>query len=140
MSIVHVRLSQQAKDQLSKLKRTTGITNWNILCRWAFCLSLADLTPPSPIRGAAENAIEMDWKVFGGSYQEVYLAALKQRCHMDGLGTSDEVLAAQLRLHLHRGIGRLAADRDIKSISDLIARAVPIGPPSIANASEDSPA
>jgi hypothetical protein len=26
--------------QLIRLKTRTGITQWNILCRWAFCLSL----------------------------------------------------------------------------------------------------
>jgi hypothetical protein len=38
----------------------------------------------------------------------------------DGLGTSDEVLARQFRLHLHRGIGHLATPGAIKSIADLI--------------------
>ena len=137
MSIEHVRLSQQAKDQLSRLKRTTGIGNWNTLCRWAFCLSLADPTTPSPIRGTAETAIEMDWKTFGGTYQEIYLAALRQRCHQDGLGTSDDVIAGQLRLHLHRGIGRLAADRDIRSIADLVAKALPGDRPATPNAQGD---
>jgi DNA sulfur modification protein DndE len=36
MIIKQVRLSQQAKDQLARLKGKTGIKNWNILCRWAF--------------------------------------------------------------------------------------------------------
>ncbi|MGH9941519.1 MAG: DndE family protein [Pyrinomonadaceae bacterium] len=33
MAIEHIRLSQQAKEQLIKLKRTTGIQHWNVLCR-----------------------------------------------------------------------------------------------------------
>ncbi len=40
-----VRISQAAKDQLIKLKRVTKIDQWNILCRWAFCRSLAEPTP-----------------------------------------------------------------------------------------------
>jgi len=47
--------------------------------------------------------------VFGGECHELYLALLKERCAGDGLGTSDEVLGRQFRLHLHRGIGYLAA-------------------------------
>ena len=39
----------QAKEQLIRLKTRTGIPQWNILCRWAFCLSLAEPTPPTPI-------------------------------------------------------------------------------------------
>ena len=39
-----VRVNQQAKDQLIKLKRITGIKQWNVLCRWALCLSLAQFS------------------------------------------------------------------------------------------------
>ena len=38
MSIKQVRLSNQAKEQLIRLKTRTGIQQWNILCRWALCL------------------------------------------------------------------------------------------------------
>jgi DNA sulfur modification protein DndE len=64
----------------------------------------------------------MTWKVFGGSYQDVYSALLKERCQRDGLGTSDDILALQFRLHLHRGISYLAADRRVKSIREFIGR------------------
>ncbi|TAG66806.1 MAG: DUF1832 domain-containing protein, partial [Oscillatoriales cyanobacterium] len=40
-------LSQTAKDQLSKLKRSTKIDRWNVLCRWGFCRSLAEPSIPS---------------------------------------------------------------------------------------------
>src|SRR5215218_9787331 len=120
MAIEHIRLSQQAKEQLIKLKRSTGIQHWNILCRWAFCVSLAEPSIPSPVKIPADSSDEMEWKVFGGAHQELYYALLKQRCHHDGLGTSDEVLTSQFRLHLHRGIGYLAADRQIKNIAGLI--------------------
>ena len=42
MSLKQIRLSSQAKEQLIRLKTRTGIQQWNILCRWAFCLSLAE--------------------------------------------------------------------------------------------------
>jgi len=121
MSIETVRLSQQAKDQLAKLKRYTGIKNWNVLCRWAFCVSLAE---PSPVQEKAivnDGAVEMTWKTFGGKHQEIYLALLKQRCVDDGLELSPKVLASQLKQHLHRGIGYLAANRNVANIEDLLA-------------------
>jgi DNA sulfur modification protein DndE len=62
----------------------------------------------------------MSWQVFGGDAQELYLALLKERCRRDKLGTSDEVLLRQFRLHLHRGIGYLATPHSIRSIADLI--------------------
>lgn len=122
MAIEHIRLSQQAKEQLVKLKRATGVQNWNVLCRWAFCVSLAEPSIPSPVKIPADSSLEMTWKIFGGAHHEVYFALLKERCHQDGLGTSNDVLATQFRLHLHRGIGYLTADRNIKTISALVER------------------
>jgi DNA sulfur modification protein DndE len=125
MAIEHIRLSQQARDQLIRLKRWTGIENWNVLCRWAFCISLAEPSIPPPTKIPADSSVEMTWKVFGGAHHDIYLTLLKERCHKDGLGTNEEVVSAQFRLHLHRGIGYLAAlvsDKQIKSITDLIKR------------------
>jgi DNA sulfur modification protein DndE len=124
MSIKQVRLSGQAREQLIRLKARTGIAQWNVLCRWAFCLSLHQATPPTPIEIVADSNIEMDWQVFGGEAHELYLALLKERCVADGLGTSEEVLARQFRLHLHRGIGYLAAPQSFRSMSDLMKLAM----------------
>src|SRR5947209_11744584 len=99
MSIKQIHLSSQAKDQLIRLKTKTGITQWNILCRWAFCLSLKQPTPPMPIEVPADSNVEMTWQVFAGEADELYLARLKERCVRDGFGTTDEVLTRQLRLH-----------------------------------------
>ena len=122
MPIEHIHLSQQAKDQLTKIKRGTGIQNWNTLCRWAFCLSLSEPGVPPPSKIPADSSVDMTWKVFGGPFSDIYLALLKERCKRDQLETTDEVLAAQFRLHLHRGIGYLAADKNLKSIQSLLRR------------------
>jgi DNA sulfur modification protein DndE len=124
MSIKQIRLSAQAREQLIRLKTRTGITQWNILCRWAFCLSLQQSSPPTPIEVDTNSNVEMDWQTFGGDAQEVYTALLKERCVLDGMGTSDDVLARQFRLHLHRGIGYLATPHAINSIIDLVKLAM----------------
>lgn len=118
--IERFRLSQTAKDNLVKLKRYTKIEQWNILCRWAFCRSLAESSPPSPVPIPADSNVELSWKVFGGEMADIFLIALKQRCHQDGLGTDKETLTQQFRLHLHRGIGYLAGDPKLKKIDNLI--------------------
>ena len=120
MSIKQVKLATQAKEQLMRLKMRTGIPRCTVLFRWAFCLSLRQATPPAPLDIPADSNVEMTWQVFGGDAHELYLALLKERCELDGLGCSDEVLARQFRLHLHRGIGYLAAPQSIRSIVDLI--------------------
>ena len=122
MSTDRIQLPQQAKDQLLKLKRNTGIKHWNVLCRWAFCISLAEPAVPPNAKIPADSNVEMSWKVFGGPHHELYLALLKARCRRDGLETDDDILAMQLRLHLHRGIGYLFADRQIQRVGDLFRR------------------
>lgn len=125
MAIEHIRLSKQAREQLIRLKRYTGIEHWNVLCRWAFCRSLAEPTVPPPARIPADSNVEMSWKVFGGRHQELYLALLKERCLRDQLGTDEEVLASQFRLHLHRGIAYLASDRKMRDgIGSFMAQAL----------------
>lgn len=119
------KLSTSAKDQLLKLRRLTKIDQWNILCRWAFCRSLAEPSIPSPVPIPGDSNVELTWRVFGGEMSDILLIALKQRCHNDGLPLDKETLATQFRLHLHRGIGYLAGDPNIKKIEDLIAIALP---------------
>src|SRR5262249_30221668 len=120
MSIEQFRLSAQAREQLIRLKTRTGITQWNILCRWAFCLSLRQPTPPTPIEVPSDSNVEMTWQVFGGEAQELFLALLKERCELDELGSSDDVLLREFRRHLHRGISYLATPHAIRSIVDLV--------------------
>lgn len=126
MAIEHIRLSQQAKDHLTKLKRVTGIDHWNELCRWGFCVSLAEQSVPAAARIPADSNVEMSWRVFGGRYADLYLALLKERCVRDGLGTAPDVLAHQFRLHLHRGISYLAGNKELRKIDDLVSLASPV--------------
>ncbi|MDY7019961.1 MAG: DNA sulfur modification protein DndE [Cyanobacteriota bacterium] len=122
--VERIRISNTAREQLLQLKRTTEIEQWNILCRWAFCLSLAESTAPSSTPLPADSGIEMTWRVFGGEMSDVFLAALKQRCWLEGLECDRQTLAEQLRLHLHRGIGYLTGDEGVNGIEDLIELAL----------------
>ena len=118
--VERVRISQGAEDQLVKLKRITKIKQWNTLCRWAFCRSLAEPNIPSPVLIKTDSKVEIAWSVFGGEIGDTLLIALKQRCHQDGLGTDADTLKQQFTLHLHRGISYLAGDSNIKNIEDLV--------------------
>ena len=118
-----IRLSSQARDQLIRLKTRTGIGQWNILCRWALCVSLKEPTPPTPVDIPADSNVDMTWHVFGGEHHELYAALVRERCVSDGLEASDEVVAKQFRLHLHRGISYLATPNAVRNIGDLIAMA-----------------
>ncbi len=124
MSIDHVRLASGARNQLITLKRRTGLTQWNELCRWALCRSLAEPSPPPEIEIESDaSGIEMTWKVFAGAYGDVFAALLEERCRADGFATDEETLGQQLRLHLQRGISYLVGDQAVKDIAGLTARA-----------------
>ncbi len=115
-----VRLDADTKIRLSTLKRRTGIENWNTLCRWAFCLSLADETPLRDLRERKIGAVEMSWKTFAGSEDEIYRALLAQRSQRDLGATDRDSLAKTVRQHIARGTARLVARRSLKSTKDLV--------------------
>ncbi|MFE6690059.1 DNA sulfur modification protein DndE [Streptomyces sp. NPDC057743] len=121
MSLENVRLSQPAKDRLIRLKRTTGITQWNVLCRWALILSLKDASTPLIRDIVTDSNVVMDWKTFAGTtHGDIYLALLKQRCVEDGEAPTQENVAKTLTVHLHRGIGYLGGQKELTTIEGLI--------------------
>lgn len=124
MGIEHIRLTQTGRDQLITLKRRTGITQWNILCRWALCRSLAEPAVPPTAKLVYDSNVEMTWRVFAGEYGDYLWALMRYRCHVDGLPLNDETVGQQLRLHLHRGIGYLVGDPKVTDIVGLVSLAV----------------
>ncbi|SHH63412.1 DNA sulfur modification protein DndE [Desulfofustis glycolicus] len=124
MPIEHIKLSQKERENLIRLKRVTGIKNWNTLCRWAFCISLANPEKPRKSKIVSDSSLEMTWKVFGGKHHEIYTALLIQRCKMDGVKLEDDNLMEQFRYHMKRGIDTLTMDRVLKKIDVLLSKAL----------------
>ena len=100
-----VRVSEKGKQQLTRLKRKTGIDQWNTLCRWALCTSLAETSIPPKEEIPADSNIEMTWKTFAGQYEGTYEALIKQRLIDDQLPLGDAPF--WFKMHLHRGISFL---------------------------------
>ena len=115
-----IRLGQLTKTRLVTLKRRTGIDTWNVLCRWAFCLSLADAAPVSEHHDDPGTDIEMTWKTFAGEYTEVYEALVLHRAESEQIELNVNSEAVLLRRHIVRGVARLVARRDLGSISDFL--------------------
>ena len=105
--IENVRISEKAKNQLITLKRRTGIQNWNVLCRWAYCLSLKEKSPPPPENIATDSSVEMSWKTFAGSDENLYINLLIHRARKEGVKIDKINLNNYFKLHLHRGISYL---------------------------------
>ena len=103
-SIDIIRLSEKQKQQLIILKRKTGIENWNVLCRWALCMSLADPTVPPKEDIPSDSNVEMTWKTFAGEYADVYLTLLKESYRKFFKIAGETDLSTFLKIHLNRGI------------------------------------
>ncbi len=118
--IEYLRLPVETRDRLIVLKRRTGIRQWNVLCRWAFCLSLAEEKSPSMSNVRADSNVELTWHTFAGRRDGILAALLKARCLRDGIDIGDEALTIALRAHVCRGVSYLAT-KNIHSVADLLS-------------------
>lgn len=115
-----IRLGSATKIRLTTLKRRTGIENWNVLCRWAFCLSLADPEPLTMRHEDQGNAIEMTWKTFSGDFAEIYEILLQERETSDAVVFEMGAHSLLVRCHISRGLSRLLSTTEAGSIDSLL--------------------
>ncbi len=121
MIVRQLKLSQKEKDKMIYIKTRTGVAGWNVLCRWALCLSLTDPSVPFGPDVPSDSNVEMSWGTFGGEYQELYDAVFRERCRSDGIGDDPGDMAKYFRLHLQRGIQALAAKTGPRNITEMLA-------------------
>jgi len=114
-----VRISKRGKIQLITLKRRTGLKNWNVICRWALCASLAEPSPPIRQDSGDYSNVEMSWHTFASQHDDLYTALLAARCILDGLGTDRATMAEQFQLHVHRGLAYLVGNHGTRSLAGL---------------------
>ncbi len=112
-----VRVSQRGKEILIKLKRNTGLDQWNVLCRWALCASLMRDSKPPRIKSTEESNVEMTWRTFAGPQSDHITALVKARADQHGVNLQqpDEV-ADYFRAHLERGISNIQNVRNIAAL------------------------
>lgn len=115
-----IRLGSATKTRLSTLKRRTGIENWNVLCRWAFCLSLQESDPVGERHDDVGISVEMTWKTFGGELADIYEAMLVHRATEDRIDFKELTASAYLRRHITRGVSRLVGTPDLDSVCSLV--------------------
>jgi len=72
--IESIRLTESEKEILSKIKRKTGISSWNVLCRWAYLLGVSQDRTSSIASEGKRDAIEIRWETFVGGNSNIYTA------------------------------------------------------------------
>lgn len=110
--IDRLRLTAAAKNQLITLKRKTGIEHYNTLCRHALCLSLANPTIPPAEEFNFNGGIDIDWRTFTGSNDNLYLNLILVRLLSDALPTDVENVRQMMCRHVHRGLSYLASKKE----------------------------
>lgn len=121
--IDRLRLSASAKNQLVTLKRRTGIEHYNVICRHALCLSLANPSVPPDETYGTVSGVEIDWRTFTGGQEILYLNLLAARLASENTPVTAESLRLAALRHVHRGLAYLAGRRDEDLLTDL-ARAI----------------
>jgi DNA sulfur modification protein DndE len=117
-----VRIGKKGRDILLKLKRHTGIHNWNVLCRWALCASLREAQIPTIAKNSADGGVEMSWKVFAGDLSDTLTALILHSATKDGYCDSPEDIAEYLKAHIARGLEYLGSGYETKSIGTFLIR------------------
>ena len=122
MNVETIRLSESAKRQLISIKRRTGIDQWNTLCRWAFCISLAEKNRIGTHTSERSSNIEMTWKTFAGRHADMYEAIVRYsiiKCQSPEVSELEFVVG-----HIEHGLSRLSNVNEVSSIADLLGVAI----------------
>ena len=121
MIMKQIKFSKKEKEKLIRIKAKTGIEAWNVIARWALCVSLADPSIPFGPDIPSDSNVEMSWSTFGGEYQDVYDSVFRERCRLDDIESDPKSIAKYFRLHLQRGINALSARTGPKNITELLS-------------------
>jgi len=118
--IEKVRLSYKEKNSIAKMKGYTGLDNWNIFARWAFCYSLS-LNEEVIFTEDDKLDIEMTWMVFAGKNFKIYQDLLVQECERLDLEVTKANLTKVLRFHLRNGINKMFGQiKNLEDFSNLV--------------------
>jgi DNA sulfur modification protein DndE len=114
--IERVRISAAGKQQLSTLKRRTGIEHYNVICRHALCASLAN-PKKVPVEALQYGGgLEIDWKTFAGDADATLTNLLIARAIAEEGDASSTYVRTVLQSHIHRGLSYLMSDPSALSL------------------------
>jgi DNA sulfur modification protein DndE len=113
-----VRISARGREILIKLKRYTGIGQWNTLCRVAYCYSLAIGTEPTQSPEKGDIALEIEWPTFAGPMKTELTALTVSRATVASVAEQD--IAKYVRLHLERGLSAIQNVRSVEELATMV--------------------
>jgi len=112
-----LRTSTNVKNSLTRIKTLTGIPNWNIICRWAFCLSIKQTALPREVEEKLDG-IEIDYDVLFGKNKPIYTQLLINNLVTHKVKIDKKNLTKYFYAHVNRGVNIIYTNK-LKDISDL---------------------
>jgi DNA sulfur modification protein DndE len=107
-----IKLNAAARNQLTTLKRRTGMEHNNAICRHALCLSLANASVAPDETFSFNGGIEIDWRTFTGGEDALYYNLLAVRLLSEGRRVTEDAIRQALTVHVHRGLSYLVSRRE----------------------------
>ena len=112
-----VRSTSNVKNTLVRLKQLTGIETWNVLCRWAFCLSIKQENLPREIEETLDG-VEIDYEIFAAKNKDIYTQLLVNNLLRFKIEVNKRNLSKYLYAHINRGVNILYTNK-MKNIDSL---------------------
>jgi len=117
LTIDILRTSSNVKSSLTRIKTITGISNWNIICRWAFCLSLKQTSLPREVEEKLDG-VEIDYDTLVGKNKSIYTQLLINNLVTHNVAVDKKNLTKYLYAHVNRGVNIIYTNK-LKDISGL---------------------
>ena len=114
-----LKTTTHIKNVLSSIKRVTGIEYWNVICRWALCISLKQKSLPRLVEEKLDG-VEIDYDVFVGKNNSIYTQLLINNLIKHNIEITKSNVYKYLYAHVNRGVSILY-NKKMKSIKDLLS-------------------
>tara|TARA_Y100001970_G_C14098115_1_gene783870 strand:- start:699 stop:1079 length:381 start_codon:yes stop_codon:yes gene_type:complete len=118
INIEQLKTSSTVKNLLTRIKGITSIQNWNVICRWGFCISIKQSSVPRLVDEKLDG-VEIDYDTLVGKNKIIYTQLLINNLKSNNIDINKENLTKYLNAHVSRGVNILY-NYKMKSISDLL--------------------
>ena len=117
LTIDVLKTSTNLKNFLTRIKTNTGIANWNVICRWALCLSLKQTSLPREVDEKLDG-VEIDYNILVGANKAIYTQLLINNLITHKVEINKRNLTKYLNAHVNRGANIIYTNK-LKDISGL---------------------
>ena len=117
LTIDNLKTSTNLKNFLTRIKTNTGIANWNVICRWALCLSLKQTSLPREVDEKLDG-VEIDYNILVGANKTIYTQLLINNLITHKVEINKRNLTKFLNAHVNRGANIIYTNK-LKDISGL---------------------